>query len=515
MSVEQNSEDVVHEASGQTIPTCGACSALINVKTQFFRTNCGHTFHKACLSKCEKIRPYCPICNARLFNEPSTPSTSGISTRSQSRSTSAQLTSNKSSIEQPSTAANVRPSGDAAGNDVSMRPSELQEMVRSIVFAQQEQLLASLGDQISRIVQNSIESKLEGLSQNGASISTGVVPQPNTHNTPQRQMHTLPAVEEQTFREMLGLSHNHSQSNVNLNVSRCGPSASSHSSSSDLSSRPDKVLNIMSNWRIKFSGSPNGLTVENFIYRVKALTVQTLQGDFDLLCRNASSLFEGKAADWFWRYHRSVSRVSWNDLCMALKQQFSDSRSDVDIRELIRDRKQKQGESFDSFYDSVVELTDRLKESLSNDMLVEILRRNLLPEIQHEILNIRITSIQELRDICRRREFFLQDIRRKHSSGLSKPSLMTKKVYGLEEVLVEDDMESSSTENDHVASISLSCWNCRQIGHRYQDCLSDRTIFCYGCGTPDTYKPSCKKCNPKNSRSGALASAPKRKPDSE
>lgn len=201
-------------------------------------------------------------------------------------------------------------------------------------------------------------------------------------------------------------------------------------------------------------------------------------------------------------------------MCRALRQQYSDSRSDVDIRELIRDRKQKQGESFDNFYESVVELTDRLKEPLSNIMLVEILRRNLLPEIQHEILNLKITSLQELRDICRRREFFLQDIRRKSGLGFSRPSLGSKRVSELDELLVNDDVESLDEASEQISAVSLSCWNCHQTGHRYQECLANRTVFCYGCGLPDTYKPTCKNCNPKNCRTGAQSSAPKqRKPE--
>lgn len=87
----------------------------------------------------------------------------------------------------------------------------------------------------------------------------------------------------------------------------------------------------MSNWRITFSENPNGLSVENFICRVKALTVQTLQGDFDLLCRNVSSLFEAKAADWFCRWHGSVSRGSWTDLCITLNSCFRTSPANMPV----------------------------------------------------------------------------------------------------------------------------------------------------------------------------------------
>lgn len=503
MSVEPSSEDLAPGISGDsTHPTCEACASSITSKTQLIRTNCGHKFHKTCIAKCEKTRPYCPVCNSRLLCEPPTPSASGITTRAQSRATSVQPATNRSNTEQSAVAA-VNPSGtNVSDNSVNIRPGELQEMISSIVSAQQAQLLASLGDRISLIVQNNIESRFSRMNLNSQSAAT-TAPAATQQASP-RQMQTLPAVEERTFREMFGISLNNSHTNAPLNTSRVLPTASNNSSSSDLSSRPDKVLHIIANWRIKFSGNTSGLSVENFIYRVEALTLQTLQGDFDLLCRNASSLFESKAADWFWRYHRSVDTVSWNALCRALRQQYSDSRSDVDIRELIRDRKQKQGESFDNFYDAVVELTDRLKEPLSNDMLVEVLRRNLLPEIQHEILNI-----------CRRREFFLQDIHRKHRGDVTKPTLVTKKVFGLEGVVDEEDAESLGSENEQISALSFRCWNCHQSGHRYQDCLSDRTVFCYGCGAADTYKPNCKTCNSKNCRPGAQNSAPKRKPVTE
>lgn len=139
---------------------------------------------------------------------------------------------------------------------------------------------------------------------------------------------------------------------------------------------------------------------------------------------------------------------------------------------------------------------------------MEILRRNLLPEIQHELLNLQISSLQQLRNICRRREHFMQDIRRKHGVPLSRNVTSQKKVSELG--LEGDTVHNLPTIIDEeIAAINLVCWNCRKHGHRYQDCVSERTIFCYGCGAPDTYKPNCKKCDQKNVRLGVLNSAPK------
>jgi len=48
------------------------------------------------------------------------------------------------------------------------------------------------------------------------------------------------------------------------------------------------------------------MSIDDFIYRVDALTFQTINGNFDLLSRHISNLLEGSANDWFWRYHKSV-----------------------------------------------------------------------------------------------------------------------------------------------------------------------------------------------------------------
>lgn len=60
-----------------------------------------------------------------------------------------------------------------------------------------------------------------------------------------------------------------------------------------------------------------------------------------------------------------VSKISLVDLTLSCRHP-----------ELIRDRKQKPNESSDTFYKSIVALTDKLKTPLRDEMLVEIIRRN-------------------------------------------------------------------------------------------------------------------------------------------
>lgn len=249
------------------------------------------------------------------------------------------------------------------------------------------------------------------------------------------------------------------------------------------------------------------MSVDSFIYRVDPLTAQTLYGDFELLCNYAGSLFEGKATDWFWRFHQKEPRITWPKLCKALREQYRDSRTDIDFLELIRDRKQKPNETFDSFYDSVHELIDRLKTPIDDTTLIEILRRNLLPEIQHEILNTQIYTVQHLRDVCRKREFFMADIRRKHGVSFSKAPPIRGRISEIDRDIQEEPKDSLVCDGDEVAELNLVCWNCLKPGHGYQDCLAARTIFCYGCGKADVYKPNCKHCQSKNLKFSAPKSA--------
>lgn len=121
------------------------------------------------------------------------------------------------------------------------------------------------------------------------------------------------------------------------------------------------------------------------------------------------------------------------------------------------------------------------------------LRTNFLPEIQHEILNLTVTSVRQLRDICRRRECFFQDMRRKHGTSSSRTSSLLGRVSDLDNHTTITPVWHLSEKE--VSEVHLTCWNCSQSGHRYQDCLADNTIFCYGCGAPSIYKPNCSKCN--------------------
>lgn len=64
---------------------------------------------------------------------------------------------------------------------------------------------------------------------------------------------------------------------------------------------------------------------------------------------------------------------------------------DLNLRELIRNGNHKLGEKFDVHYDAVLQLKDRLEIPIPDNKLVEILKRNLRPEIRKELAYVEIS----------------------------------------------------------------------------------------------------------------------------
>lgn len=122
----------------------------------------------------------------------------------------------------------------------------------------------------------------------------------------------------------------------------------------------EKETSIIQSWNLKFDGSPSGLNVDEFLYRIKSLTNDSFNGDFSIICRNLNTLLNGKAKEWYWRYLKQTPNLNWNDFCIAIRGQYKDFKTTYDIRVDIRNRKQKCNESFDMFFDAISSIMDRL-----------------------------------------------------------------------------------------------------------------------------------------------------------
>ncbi|EDX03612.1 GD23229 [Drosophila simulans] len=137
-----------------------------------------------------------------------------------------------------------------------------------------------------------------------------------------------------------------------------------------------------------------------------------------------------------------------------------------------------------------------LREPMQDSEITVEVRHNLKPEIKHELLHIDTPNLATLRKECHRHEDFFRSTRTK---PIQRPNTSKRFVNA---ILQEDDSEDQSEEEqdveDEICVVrtpeKIKCWNCDESGHGYQNCLKTRRIFCYGCGTPEVYKPNCAKC---------------------
>lgn len=263
----------------------------------------------------------------------------------------------------------------------------------------------------------------------------------------------------------------------------------------------DKITSIIHNWNLKFDGSSNGLSIDEFLYRVKTLTKETFNDDFSIICQNLNTLLIGKAREWYWRYHKQVSIVKWDEFCQAIRCQYKEMKSSFDLREEIRNRKQKPGETYDTFFDALSTIGDRLPMPMCEEEFIEIIARNLRPEIRQDLLYVPIRSLSHLRKLVQMRENFLSDeyVRKTLNQRIQNPSFIPRRQISE----IEQDIDCGpeylvdAVQKTDLTS-TLKCWNCDGTGHHWHDCLEDRTIFCYGCGAKGIYKPQCQKCLSRN-----------------
>ncbi|KAI8118623.1 hypothetical protein CVS40_9745 [Lucilia cuprina] len=494
---------------------CSICNERLDGKIEcLIIGSCNHIFHRPCIENHLSTDGECPVCrlpcqladlkqisfpgkplkstlrrggstkqyhtrsfSRNLFNEPLTPSVN-VGGNTNTATLTNPSRNNQLSTQNPMENASSNTEPNLVPNVPQNNPVNYEE--------------------INRLIENNVAKLLQNLN---------LIPSIPLGNLPQNVM--------QNRQSLLNSSHGRNTSQTPQTNNN--PLANSHfSPSSNMSNYPnDKITSIIQNWGLKFDGTSTGLTVEEFLYRLKSLTIDNFQGDFNIICKNLHILLTGKAREWFWRYHKQVDVINWNDFNEAIRFQYKDFKSSFDIREEIRNRKQKTGESFDMFYESLSTIMDRLPTPLSEMELIEIITRNLRPEIRHELLYIPIHSIPHLRKLVQMRESFLNDeyVRRNFSARTANQFPPRRHIaeidFAHEQPMPLDVNDKPSIDAVQRDETTPRCWNCDQFGHYYQDCLEERTIFCYGCGAKSTYRPQCSKCIAKKASKNYKNNAPK------
>lgn len=501
-------------ASGTNDSICLICKeGLFESQDCIFISQCEHAFHRSCMEKTPSNSMECPICKRpcelsdfrplnlpsqdprTIHNDSADPSTMPLQTsRSETtssrgrgrgafakqyntRSSSKNLTPDTNQLQLPDMADILN--GQGENNTASRANLGNNQGTHSLPSRNTPRRTGIMNDMVdyarlSHMIESSLTRILQNLNMNPNSNTV----HPNT---------TLPSVPNQ-------YTHPRNDTEAQGHLRNLSPMT-------NFSLGTDRIASIIKNWNLQFDGSAQGLDVEEFLYRVKLLTADNFDEDYTIVCKHLNVLLTGKAREWFWRYRKQVPSVVWEDFCAAIRYQYKDFKSDSDIREELRNRKQRLGENFESFYDSVSSILDRLSTPIPETELIEIVKRNLRPEIRHELLYVPIFSIAHLRKLIQMRENLLNDegCRRQLANKAANIQYPRRNVAEIE--LLNDpvaDLESESGfDVDAIVNPSSShkCWNCQEAGHFWEDCIKERTVFCYGCGARNTYKPSCVKCS--------------------
>lgn len=219
-------------------------------------------------------------------------------------------------------------------------------------------------------------------------------------------------------------------------------------------------------WNLKkFSGKEPLIP---FLELIDTLKISRGCTDTDLF-ESASDLFELDAWNWWHNHFVRKTFSNWSELVNALKDTFLHSNYDHILLDEIKSRKQRSGENVSVFITTLESQFHRLTRKVSEREMVDIIRANLQSEFVGALVLRDIDTLSDLNSLCKRVENVLDLNRRKPYS---------------------------------VAQFeSITCWNCRKLGHKYTFCKKPRSTFCFGCGTAGVIKSKCFKCS-KNAKPG-------------
>lgn len=255
-------------------------------------------------------------------------------------------------------------------------------------------------------------------------------------------------------------------------------------------------------WGMSFDGGANGLDASDFIFRVEqqarlyGVSPQALVLGFGNLLRD-------RAAQWYWTSQRQFGYVNWEDLKAAFIRRYSPHRdTDHDIRSKIESRKQQVGESFNDFCQDLEALAVRLVWRMSENELIEVLRRNMTMSLRKALWRERVYTVDELLICCNEYERLCleEDRVEKRQRGMRVNEVSYDAMYGYDVHATYQGQGGDPVEQVEAIggpgnrSDNIICWNCKDIGHSFAQCrVPQKTIFCFTCGMSGVLKAQCPK----------------------
>lgn len=277
-------------------------------------------------------------------------------------------------------------------------------------------------------------------------------------------------------------------------------------------------------WQLYFSGeekkvSNYDLNVHDFIFQINIMKLSQGISDFEML-GHVGMLLTNSARVWYLSNYGRFA--SWNEFINALQQRFKPNFSIIDAMNELTNRKQKRNESPSAFLNSMVMTLRTLPINFTEQQQVELIQKNLLPDIQlsvapwqprsidhleHLLSLMNITRVTEIPNPLIKRFAVRKNVnvvnQEKETESDSEVEITEEEICAIIKNRKQKQTEKAkNSKSNDTAKINpdIICFNCRQKGHLFKDCPQPRIrIFCFKCGKEEVKSyvcPDCKQSKP-------------------
>lgn len=246
-------------------------------------------------------------------------------------------------------------------------------------------------------------------------------------------------------------------------------------------------------WGIKFTGK-NNFSINAFLERVHELKDARNANDEDLY-RYAIDFFEDEALIWFRANKDSVT--NWSELVNLLLLTFQSPFYQDELLDEIKRRTQGKQERIMIYLAIMQNMFNRLPIKILEMQKLAILQKNIQPYYQQAICRESFNSVAELTRILRiieQTKINCENFKEPMASNMNlEPDLAIQSNNTSSTVSFQNEIAAADIKNIE----GQKCWNCRNVGHRFNDCpYPKQRIFCYKCGNFGQTFKSCNTCNP-------------------
>ncbi|XP_052854735.1 uncharacterized protein LOC128263689 [Drosophila gunungcola] len=170
---------------------------------------------------------------------------------------------------------------------------------------------------------------------------------------------------------------------------------------------------------------------------------------------------------------------------MPMLGRFRWHQTEHDRMPQLLQREQQPGEGVDDFVHAMQQLAARMKRPLSERQLIKIIKKGLRESIARFVYAMDVLTVDELRKECCEVE---RSTGRRGRATYTQPM----RYSPAEKAKVSEAIGPDPGEDP---PFRVGCWNCRAVDHGFRDCAAtERRLFCYRCGKPDTVSPKCPDC---------------------